>query len=253
MRDRVLEERLRRWLGREIVPERLEETVSLCRGLTEERAFAPMEPRTGFWGFLSAVFRFDGLLLLGMQAAALVLVGLHVCSAAGRLEYLPAYGPVFVLAVVPAFFRGQYHRVSELEAAARASGAQLALARLVLAGAADLICMTALLGAEVCLRGSARALGRMVLYCLSPYLLCMAVMLRCIRREKRSGMPLSAVAALASCGFWRGSSRLWPWLYEVSAAGVWGVAFVVFSAFFAREICFIIQANREGKMYGAVL
>lgn len=250
MSDRALKAALRRSLGRKFVPGRLEETADLCRRIVEERAAVPAEPRTGFWGFLSAVFRFDGPLLLGLQAVALLLAGVHIRNGAGRLGSLPAYGPLFVLAVMPVFFRGQYHRVSELEAVTRASGAQLALARLVLAGAADLVWVTALLGAEVCLRGTARELGRMTLYCLVPYLVCMTVMLRCIRRERRDGIPLSVLTALACWGFWLGSDRLWPWLYEVSAAGIWAAAFGFFTVFFAKEIFFMIRANREGRMYG---
>lgn len=252
MRDKNLEDSLRRSLGREAAPKRLDETVGLCRALAQARAAAPAEPRQGFWGFLSDVFRFDGTSILGLQAVTLLLVGLHIRGAAGHPEYIPAYMPLFVLAVMPTFFRGQYHRVSELEAATRSSGPQIVLARLILAGAANLVCMTALLGAEICLCGAFRELGRMILYCLAPYLLCMAAMLHFIRQRKTDSISLCIVTTLGSCVFWRISSHICPWLYEIPAVGVWIAAFIMFTVFFAREIRFIIQANREGKMYGIV-
>ena len=42
--------------------------------------------------------------------------------------------PLFVLAVLPVMLRCQYYGMSEIEAATRASGAQIILAKLILAG-----------------------------------------------------------------------------------------------------------------------
>lgn len=252
MRDRALEEHLRQALGRQTAPLRMEQTVGLCVQIVR-RQNAPAEMRTGFWGFLSGVFRFEGAPILLSQAGALALACLAACASSGDLRRIPAYAPLFVLAAVPSFCRGRYHRVSELEAATRSSGAQLALARLLLAGAADLVCMTVLLGLEIRLTDGLRALGPMILYCLVPYLVCMTALLHLVRSGRSGSMAPAAVTAIGSCLFWRASSRVTPGLYELSALGVWIAAFAVFSAFFAREICFIIQANREGKMYGTVV
>ena len=56
--------------------------------------------------------------------------------------------------------------MSEIEAVTRASGAQITLAKLVLAGAANLVCITILLCMEVYLQNSYKEIGQMVLYCL---------------------------------------------------------------------------------------
>ncbi len=211
------------------------------------------EPRQSFWGFLADVFHFEWLPIVGFQAVALLLAGLYLYGASKDLKYLPVFIPLFILAAVPALFQGQYFGTSEMEAVTRSSGAKIVLAKLVLAGAADLICMTMLLWLEVRLTGSVRDLGRMILYCLVPYLVCMTVLLHLIRSGRKNGMTLAIVASLGSCLFWRISSRIVPGLYELSAVGVWFAAFTVFSAFFAREICLLIKANKEGRMYGTVV
>ena len=252
MKDHELENALRRSLGRGSAPRRLEETVRLCRDLTGARAGRLPEVRLGFWDFLSGIFRFEGVPILLSRAAALLAVALSICSPAGDLRHIPAYIPLFVLTALPVLFRGQYRGTSELEAVTRASGAQILLARLILAGGSDIVCMTLLLGLELRLAGSVQALGRLVLYHLVPYLLCVTVTLYLIRRKRSDGLPLGAAAALAACAFWRASSRLFPRLYELSAVGVWIAAFLVFTAFFVRELYFIIQADKEGRIYGAV-
>ncbi len=242
---------LRRGLARDGAPRRLEETVRLCERIMEGRAFVPAEPRTGFWGFLSDVFRFSWASVALPQAGALLLAAL-ICAGARDAACAPSCSPLFVLAAVPAVFRGQYCRTSELEAATRASGPQIILAKLILTGAASLLCMTAVLAMQARLPGGLPPVGRVILYWLVPYLACMTVMLALIRQRRSDGMALCAAAALASCLFWRGLSRLWPALYEASAVGLWVAGVLVFSGFFAKEILFIVKANKEGKMYGIV-
>ena len=257
MNDRRLKKRLTEYMrgsiGRQIDSERKRETIGLCAEIMRKQAAVPAGPRTGFWQFLSGVFRFAWPTIVGFQAVALFLVGLFLYGAPKELRYVPVTIPLFVLAAVPLVFQGQYFGTGELEAATRSSGAQIVLARLILSGAANLVCMTALLWLEVRLTGGRQDLGRMILYCLVPYLVGMTVLLYLIRSGKKEGMPLAVVMSLGSCLFWRASSRVAPGLYELSAVGVWIAAFTVFSVFFAREICFIVKANKEGKMYGTVV
>ena len=257
MNKRELKKRLADHAGRTIdkyaMPAQIEKTADLCIAVMRRQANAPAEPRLGFWRFLSGVFRFEWPPILGLQAAALLLAGLFLCGASKDLKYLPVFMPLFILAAVPVVFQGQYFGTSELEAVTRSSGAQIVLAKLILAGAANLVCMTMLLWLEVRLTGGVRDLGRMILYCLAPYLVCMTMLLRLIRSGRKNGMALAVAASLGSCLFWRILSRVSPGLYELSAVGVWIAAFTVFSAFFAREIGFIVKANKEGKMYGTVV
>ena len=196
------------------------------------------------------MFRFAWPSIVFFRTAALLLAALSLYGAPRELKYIPMCIPLFALAAVPAVFQSQYFGTGELEAATRSSGAQIVLARLLLSGAADLVCMTLLLGLEIRLTGGCRELGRMILYCLVPYLVCMTGLLQLIRRRGKNGLPPGAALALGSCLFWRVSARAMPGLYEISAVGVWIAAFTVFTAFFAREIGLILKTDREGKMYG---
>ena len=160
--------------------------------------------------------------------------------------------PLFVLAIIPAIFKSQYYGMSEIEAVTRASGAQITLAKLVLAGAANLVCITILLCMEVYLQNSYKEIGQMVLYCLVPYLVCMVALLRLIRLQKKQSLQTCAIVMLGSCICWGMSARILPWLYETSAVGVWIVTFLIFAMFFINEIHYIAEMRKEGKMYGIV-
>ena len=48
------------------------------------------------------------------------------------------------------------------------------------------------------------------------------------------------------------STRIIPWLYVTSAIGFWLIAFVVFGIFFVKEVLFIVEMRKEGKMYGII-
>lgn len=58
------------------------------------------------------------------------------------IYYIPAFTPLFALAVMPSLLRSQFFNMGEMEAVTRASGAEIILAKLILAGAANLICIT---------------------------------------------------------------------------------------------------------------
>lgn len=256
MNKRRLKKRLTRYLRRQDIPEpdagQLERTVKLCAALMRRQTAVCAEPRLSFWGFLSDVFHFEGIPLLLPQVGVLFASCLIAASSPLSVYELPMYMPLFILAVMPTFFRGQRCRMSELEAATRTSGAQLALARLILAGGATLTCVTFLLGLEVWMQRSCENLGRMVLYCLVPYLTCMTAMLALIRKRRKYGAPLCAGITLGSVVFWRYSSFFFPWLYEASALGIWIAAVMAYSWLFAKEIVYIIHANKEVNMYGIV-
>ena len=252
MKDRELKGLLQQSMRREVKPERMEKCVRFCKDIMRRQRFAAEETRTGFFRYLSDVFRYEGIPIFGLQALALFLVCLLISSMANAPEYIPAFMPLFALAVIPAVFKSQFYKMSEIEAVTRASGAQIMLAKLILAGAANLVCITALLGLEVYLQDSYDALGRMVLYCLVPYLVCMASMLRLIRLRRRECMSAYAVCVFGSCVFWGMSARLLPWLYEAAAMGLWVVAFLIFAVFFAKEVHFIVEMRKEGKMYGII-
>ena len=142
--------------------------------------------------------------------------------------------------------------MSEIEAVTRASGAQIMLAKLVLAGSANLVCITIVLCLEMSIQSDCGELGQMVLYCLVPYLVCMTGMLRLVRLQRKESIWTCAVIMLGSCVCWAISSRVIPWLYATSAASFWLIAFVVFGIFFVKEVLFIVEMRKEGKIYGII-
>ena len=239
MKDKNLKGYLQQSLGEEVQPKRLEETIKLCTEIVREQEVTRAEPRTGFFHYLSDVFRFEGIPIFGLQAVTLFIVCLTIAS----IVDVPKNIPIFM---------SQYYGMSEIEAVTRASGAQITLAKLVLAGAANLVCITILLCMEVYLQNSYKEIGQMVLYCLVPYLVCMVALLRLIRLQKKQSLQICAIVMLGSCICWGMSARILPWLYETSAVGVWIVTFLIFAMFFINEIHYIAEMRKEGKMYGIV-
>lgn len=256
MNSRRLKKELAGYFQRSDIPQaeagRIDETAARCKAVMGAWPARASEPRQSFWGFLADVFHFEGIPILASQLVVLLAACLAALSSRMGVYEVPMYMPLFILAVMPAFFRGQHYRMSEIEAATRTSGALLTLARLVLAGGGALVCLTFLLALEVWLQRSCENLGRMVIYCLVPYLTCMTAMLALIRRRKRDGASLCLTIALGSVFFWRYCSYLFPWLYEASALGVWVAAVLVYSWLFARELAYIIRASKRVDMYGIV-
>lgn len=252
MKDREIKGILQQSLQQEVRPERLEECVKFCTEIMREQRYTAEETRTGFFRYLSDVFRFEGIPIFGLQAITLFLLCLRISSMANVPKYIPEFMPLFTLAVLPTFYKGQLYKMSEIEAVTRASSAQIILAKLVLAGAANLVCMTVLISLEVYLQNSYKEIGQLILYCLVPYLVCMVSMLRLIRLRIKDNVKICTVFVFSSCVCWGVLARALPWLYEASAFGIWIVAFLFFTAFFIKEIYFIISTRKEGKIYGTV-
>ena len=252
MGDRNLENSLYHSLGQEIEPKRLDETIKGCTEIMREYKFSKEESRTSFFYYLSDVFRFEGIPIFILQAVTLLLVCLMITSVADIPQNIPVFMPLFVLAVMPVMFKSQFYGMSEIEAVTRASGAQIMLAKLVLAGAANLVCITIVLCLEVLLQNSYSELGQMVLYCLVPYLVCMTGMLRLVRLQRKESVPMGAAVMIGSCVCWAVTSRVIPWIYATSAIGFWLIAFFVFGMFFFKEVLFIVEMRKEGKIYGII-
>lgn len=252
MDNSKLKHYLNQSLGQEIQSKRLEETIKGCKEIMWEQKVTKEESRTSFFQYLSDVFRFEGIPIFALQAVTLLVVCLTISSVADIPQNIPVFMPLFVLAVMPILFKSQFYRMSEIEAATRASGAQIMLAKLVLAGAANLVCITIILCLEVSLQNSCKELGQMVLYCLVPYLVCMTGMLRLVRLQRKESITISATIMLGSCVCWAFSSKVIPWIYTTSAVGFWVIAFLVFSVFFIKEVLFIVEMRKEGNMYGII-
>lgn len=252
MEDRNLKKYLGYSLGQEVQPKRLDETINYCKEIMREQKICKEEPRTSFIQYLSDVFRFEGIPILVLQAVTLFIVCLTIASVADIPQNIPVFMPLFVLAAMPVLFKSQFYGMSEMEAVTRASGAQIMLAKLVLAGSANLVCITIILCLEVSIQSDCSELGQMVLYCLVPYLVCMTGLLRLVRLHHKDGIRTGAIIMLGSCILWAISSKFMPWIYATSAIGFWLITFFVFGMFFVKEIVFIAEMRKEGKMYGII-
>lgn len=254
MNSRELERYLRDSFGRgeEIKPEKEAETVARCMEAMRRYGDCREEERTGFWQFLSDVFRFEGLLIFGLQAGVLFLICMQIGAIEDVMHYVPAFTPLFALAVMPVLLRSQFYKMGEMEAVTRASGAEIILAKLILAGAVNLIGITVVFGLVMYRQQSGEEIGQIILYGLVPYLVCMTTILRLIRLRRKDRLPVCAVATICYCLVWGISANKMPQVYETSAVGVWIVLFIAFAGFFWREIRFIIENKREGKLYGII-
>lgn len=252
MKDRNLRNHLYHSLRQEIEPKRMDETIKGCTEIMWENKFSKEEPRTSFFYYLSDVFRFEGIPILILQAITLFIVCVMIKGVASIPQNIPIFMPLFVLAIMPVMFRSQFYGTSEIEAVTRASGAQIVLAKLILAGAANLVCITIVLCLEMSMQNVNTELGQMVLYCFVPYLVCMTGMLRLVRLRRKESIGRCAVVMLGFCVFWAISSKVMPGLYTTSAIGIWLIAFVVFGMFFFKEVIFIVEMRKEGRIYGII-
>ena len=252
MENSNLEYSLYHSLGQEVQPQRLDETIEGCTEIMRQYKFPKEEPRTSFFYYLSDVFRFEGIPILILQAITLFIVCVMIKGVASIPQNIPVFMPLFVLAIMPVMFKSQLYGTSEIEAVTRASGAQIVLAKLILAGAANLVCITIVLCLEMSMQNVNTELGQMVLYCFVPYLVCMTGMLRIVRLQRRKSIWTCSVVMIGFCGFWAISLKVMPWLYATSAIGFWLIAFVVFGMFFFKEVLFIVEMRKEGRIYGII-
>lgn len=242
--------------GTTVKIEKKRETMADCKRIMREQAESFAEKRTGFWQFLSDVLRFEGPAIFGLQVGVLFLICIclgtvdHVIDSAPY--YIPAFTPLFALAVIPPLMRSQFYKMGEMEAVTRASNVEILLAKLILAGAANLIGITTVFGLVMCVRRSGEGLGQMILYGLVPYLVCMTVILRLIRLQRRERLSICAAATTGFCMAWGILANRMPQIYETSATGLWMLLLLVFGGFFGREIGLMMEKKREGKGYGII-
>lgn len=254
MKDRELKIYLQGSLrqGISAQPEKKEEILKMCRKIMREQTKGISEERTGFWQFLADVFRFEGLSILGLQAVVLFLICIQIGTMKDLSRYLPAFTPLFALAVMPTLLRSRFHKMEEMEAVTRTSGTEIMLAKLVLAGAANLIGITVVLCLAIYLRQSGEGIGQLILYGLVPYLVCMTAILRLLRQQKKERLSVCAVVTIVFCAAWGMLANVLPQTYIISATGLWFLFFIVFAGFFGREIHFMIERMREGTGYGII-
>lgn len=231
-------------------PQRMEETILECRKLTVA-CFLDGCRRTGYFEFLSEVFRMNGMQIFGGQIVTLILV----CMLNGVVDdfprMIPVFIPFFVMAALPMLYQAELNRMNEIELATRNSYAQLLLARLIIIGASDIVCFTILLLLESVALSNSPGIVNLILYVFVPYMLCVTVMLRLMRSGKRSFYASVRLSILVSF-LWGIIALFKPGLYQASAVGIWMISFIVFGIFFVLEIEHLIMNAKEGKIYGFI-
>ena len=108
MKDKKLKGCLQQSLGEEVQPKRLEETIKLCTEIVREQEVTRAEPRTGFFPYLSDVFRFEGIPIFGLHAVTLVIVCVESSSIGEVSKNLPIFITLFGKALVPANIKIRY-------------------------------------------------------------------------------------------------------------------------------------------------
>lgn len=233
-------------------PKRREETKALCYALMESGPVPAGRAMPGFFSFLSQVFRHIGPRLWAMQALALLIS----CAAVSRESFSPdliaAFTPLFVLASLPSLLQGAECGMREIEAATAVSSAQLMLAKLVLALAADLVGLTVVILLELSRPDRGANFIQLMLYSLAPLLFCLSMTLWRVR-TCQSGLMQMGVVTCAGLSALAGCLRLFaPQLFSLGSLGFWFIAFAVSVGFFAREIKLLLAIGKEGKIYGII-
>lgn len=241
-------------LQSDVIPKRLQETQQMCTALLDEQIKLNLIPeeRTTFWQFLSAVMRYTGWRLWVAQGIILLLVCACVFSIPNTPKIIPIFMPLFILACLPSFYQSATFGMSEIEAATRASGAQIILAKLVLAGAAEIVITTIICGLTFFTAEYPVTLIQIILYVIVPFLGCLILTLWSMRTREQYAMQIGIVACLGTSAFAGALAHWLPALYDFSALGIWMITFVVFAGFFIRELSLLIKTWKEGKMYGII-
>lgn len=243
---------IKKLLRQEPEPKRKAETKALCFALMERQTAPAGRAMPGFFSFLSQVLRHIGPRLWSMQALALLLS----CAALRQETLAPgmvaAFTPLFVLASLPTLLQGAECGMREIEAATAVSGAQLMLAKLVLALAADLVGMTVIIAVGLERSGQETGLIQLILYALSPLLFCLSVTLCCVRARSSGLMQAGIVTCMGLSAFTGCLQYFAPQFYTLGATGFWFIAFILSGGFFAREIKLLFTAGKEGKIYGII-
>lgn len=241
-------------LQSDVHPKRLQETQQMCMDLIEEQIKFNLIPeeRTNFWQFLSDVMWYTGRRLWIAQGIVLLLVCACVFSVPNTPKIIPMFMPLFILACLPSFCQSTTFGMNEIEASTRASGAQIIIAKLVLAGAAEIVIATIICGLTLFTAEYPITLIQIILYVIVPFLGCMVITLWSMRTQERYAIQFAIVACLGTSAFAGALAHWTPALYDLSALGIWTVTFVVFAGFFIRELSLLIKTWKEGRIYGII-
>lgn len=236
------------------MPKRLKETQRICDKILNRQMKLNLVPeeRTNFWQFLSDVMRYIGWRLWLAQGIVLLFICSGCFSIHNTANAISMFIPLLILACLPSFYQSRTFGMGEIEAVTRASGAQIILAKLILAGAAQIICLTVICWLVTIVAESSVTLIQIIMYVIVPFLGCLILTLWNMRTRERYAIQFSAISCLGVSAFAGTLAHWFPVIYDISAIGVWFITFVLFMGFFTKELSLLIKTWKEGKMYGII-
>lgn len=233
---------------------RLKETQQICNTILNQQMKLNfiVEERTNFWQFLSGVMWHIGWRLWLSQGVVLVLICSGIFSIHNTPNVISMFIPLLILACLPSFYQSRIFGMGEIEAVTRASMSQIILAKLILAGAAQIICLTIICWFTVIIAEYPITLIQVIMYAIVPFLGCLILTLWNMRTKERYAIQFSVVSCLGISAFGGIFAHWFPAIYDVSAIGVWFITFILFVGFFIKELLLLMKTWKEGKMYGII-
>lgn len=235
-------------------PKRLKETQQICTAILNQQKQLDQIPeeRTRFWQFLSDVMPHIGWRLWVSQGIVLLFICAGVFSIHNMPNVISMFIPLLILACLPSFYQSSTFGMAEMEAVTRASGAQIILAKLLLAGAAQIVCLTVICWLAIVVADYPVTLIQLIMYTIVPFLACLILALWNMRTRERYAIQFSVISCLGVSAFAGVLTHWFPAIYDISAIGVWFITFVLFMGFFTKELSLLIKTWKEGKMYGII-
>lgn len=233
---------------------RLKETQQICTTILNQKKKLNLIPeeRTKFWQFLSDVMRHIGWRLWLSQGIVLLFICAGAFSILNMPNVISMFIPLLILACLPSFYQSSTFGMGEIEAVTRASGAQIILAKLILAGAAQIVCLTVICWLAIVVVEYPVTLIQIIMYVIVPFLGCLILTLWNMRKRERYAIQCSVVSCLGISVFAGTLAHWFPAIYDISAIGIWFITFILFMGFFIKELSLLIKTWKEGKMYGIV-
>ena len=235
-------------------PKRIKETQQICTTILNQQRQLNLIPeeRTKFWKFLSDVMPYIGWRLWLAQGIVSLFICAGVFSIPDTPNVISMFIPLFILACLPSFYQSSTFGMEEIEAVTRASGAQIILAKLILAGAAQIVCLTIICWLAIVVVEYPVTLIQLIMYVIVPFLGCLILTLWNMRKRERYAIQCSVVSCLGVSVFAGTLAHWFPAIYDISAIGIWFITFILFMGFFIKELSLLIKTWKEGKMYGII-
>ena len=218
-------------------PKRLKATQQICTTILNQQKQLNLIPeeRTKFWQFLSDVMRHIGWRLWISQGIVLIFICAGVFSILNTPNVISMFIPLLILACLPSFYQSSIFGMGEIEAVTRASAAQIILAKLILAGAAQIVCLTVICWFAIVVAEYPVTLIQLIMYVIVPFLGCLILTLWNMRKRERYAIQCSVVSCLGVSAFAGTLAHWFPAIYDISAIGVWFITCLLYTSDAADE------------------